>query len=541
MTVGQKSPVLRFLHRVIRSERLGELSDADLLDRFVSDRDEGAFELLVWRHQRMVLSLCRRLLRDPEDAEDAFQSTFLVLVHNAKRIHKREALASWIYKVAYRCALRARAATQRHDCHKQGGADLATLLSHDEPVSAERNEEWLLLCEEVQRLPEKYRTPVILCYLEGKTFEEAARQLCCPRTTISTRLTKAREILHNRMVARGVILSAAAFAAMLCEEAARGGSPATLVNATAKAAFSYASGNLATSAVSAKVVALTQGVVRTMFVTKLKIATAFLLSATIIVGTALLAHQAISAQTPEIATPANVERIGPEADARPGEPKPEPKVQRFERLGPDADEGPRAPKSDPKAFKPLAVAEFLQSCSWTLKQVNLDESTISISDTASGPGLFRFDAVNGKRSDLRGGALEGLTVAKDAKVSLNGQAAKLADLRPFMILTIRMAERKSVVIEIHAISLPAEAEYIVEKLDLKKNIIVLRLGQSDRTMELPLAKEAKVIIEMHNVPGVPNPQILGGKISDIVSGTPVSLQMGLEGDRLVVRSVKYRK
>jgi hypothetical protein len=76
---------------------------------------------------------------------------------------------------------------------------------------------------------------------------------------------------------------------------------------------------------------------------------------------------------------------------------------------------------------------------------------------------------------------------------------------------------------------------------LKKNIIVLRLGQSDRTMELPLAKEAKVIIEMHNVPGVPNPQILGGKISDIVSGTPVSLQMGLEGDRLVVRSVKYRK
>jgi hypothetical protein len=140
-----------------------------------------------------------------------------------------------------------------------------------------------------------------------------------------------------------------------------------------------------------------------------------------------------------------------------------------------------------------------------------------------------------------GGAVEGLAVTKDAKVFLNGRAAKLADLKQDMTVTLKMAEGKSLVTEIRAISQPAAAQYVVEKVDMAKNIMVVKLGQSDRTIELPLAKAAKVIVELHNVPGAGNPVISEGKMTEIAPGTRIHLQMGMEGDRLVVRSATYSK
>src|SRR5262249_37665794 len=160
---------------------------AELLERFVADRDETAFELLVWRHERLVLGVCRRLLRDAHDAEDAFQATFLTLVRRAGSIGRGQALASWLYRVPHRIALRARAAGGRRAARETHGADLAAVPGGDDPRGgAERRDLETLLEEEVGRLPEKYRGPVVLCYLEGKTYDEAGRQLGCSRGTVST-------------------------------------------------------------------------------------------------------------------------------------------------------------------------------------------------------------------------------------------------------------------------------------------------------------------------------------------------------------------
>jgi RNA polymerase sigma factor (sigma-70 family) len=271
MPPRQLRPVLEYLHRTAGGDPAGSPTDAELLERFVTGGDRGAFELLVWRHERMVLGVCRRLLPDPQDAEDAFQATFLVLVRGARTVRKSESLASWLYGVAYRCAGKARARTRRRARREQGGHDLAGVGAEDDRLAAaEQGEVWAVLDEEVERLPEKYRAPVVLCYLEGKTYDEAGRQLACHRATVSTRLTKARELLRNRLRARGVAVPAAAFATVLCTHAARAAVPAALINVTVKAAALRAAGGSA-GTVPAAVLALTEGVMKTAVAKSLKV------------------------------------------------------------------------------------------------------------------------------------------------------------------------------------------------------------------------------------------------------------------------------
>jgi RNA polymerase sigma factor (sigma-70 family) len=270
MAQRQRSPVLRYLHEVLGREPPGSPTDADLLERFLARRDQAAFELLVWRHGRMVLSVCRRLLRDPQDAEDAFQSTFLVLVRKARSIRRREAVAGWLYQVAHRCALKARARLQCRNRYSQSEEDLTSLAAPDDGLAAaEYGDVWPLLDEEVRRLPAKYRDPFVLCCLEGKTYAEAGRQLCCPRTTVSTRLGRARAILRGRLAARGVALSAGAFATMLCAQSAGAAAPGALVDATVQAASRFAAGEALTG-LSAEVAAVTGGVLRSMTLNNLK-------------------------------------------------------------------------------------------------------------------------------------------------------------------------------------------------------------------------------------------------------------------------------
>jgi RNA polymerase sigma factor (sigma-70 family) len=287
MIAQQRSPLVGYLYRRLAGKQPGNPTDAELLERFIGSGDPAAFELLVWRHERMVLAACRRLLRNAEDVEDAFQSTFLVLVRKASSISQREAVASWLYKVACRCALKARARAQRRNRHEQGSEALAILEARDDHLrAAEDHDLWQLLSEEIQRLPEKYRAPVVLCYLEGKTYAQAGHQLGCPRTTVSTRLTRAREILGDRLRARGVTVPATALVAVLCQQAARAAEPAALVGATVQAARAYAAESAAAGAVSAEVVALAEGVIKTMFLSKLKMAF-FVLAVVGVVGAAL--------------------------------------------------------------------------------------------------------------------------------------------------------------------------------------------------------------------------------------------------------------
>ncbi|HXG13330.1 MAG TPA: sigma-70 family RNA polymerase sigma factor [Gemmataceae bacterium] len=236
--------------KAVNPSRGGAASDAHLLDQFVRHKDESAFELLVWRHGPLVLSVCRRVLHDPHAAEDAFQATFLTLVRKAGSIGKRTALSSWLYKVAYRIALRARARQSRHAACEQPLSSLPDAQTGNEPPDlAAWRELRRVLDVEVHRLPEKYRAPLVLCYLEGKTNEQAAEELGCPKGTVLSRLARARERLRGRLARRGLALSALPLAALVAEhtEALLKMSP-VLVNGTIHMSLLVLMGNLAKAA-----------------------------------------------------------------------------------------------------------------------------------------------------------------------------------------------------------------------------------------------------------------------------------------------------
>jgi RNA polymerase sigma factor (sigma-70 family) len=316
MRNGPFQALIRQLRRVVSPRGDDGLTDAELLDRFVSRRDEGAFELLMWRHGPMVLATCRRVLKHTADVEDAFQATFLALVRKADSIGKREAVSLWLYKVAYRTALLARSRSANRSRHEQrtlvraeAGADRAAL--HDDLRVA--------LDEEVNRLPEKYRLPVVLCCLEGKTNEAAARQLGCPEGTVYSRLARARERLRVRLTRRGLALSAAGLTAALAREAAA--APAPLLAATIKATVATVAGPAAAGgAVSARVAALTEGVLQTMSPSNWKVVIASLLAVGILgAGAGTLTYRATAEQAaapPLAVRPAVQARADDQAEQR---------------------------------------------------------------------------------------------------------------------------------------------------------------------------------------------------------------------------------
>jgi RNA polymerase sigma factor (sigma-70 family) len=198
-----ESPSLQDNVRRVVSPGLVGVPDAELLARFVKECDEAAFELLLWRHGGMVLNLCVRLIGDRQLAEDAFQLTFLTLARKASTVGRGEAVGGWLYRVAYRTALRTRQRTGREQPLPE------TPLTGSEPDPADAaawRELRPLLDDEVSRLPEKYRTAFVLCYLQGKTNEEAARELGCPKGTVDSRLARARERLRDRLARRGLAM-----------------------------------------------------------------------------------------------------------------------------------------------------------------------------------------------------------------------------------------------------------------------------------------------------------------------------------------------
>jgi RNA polymerase sigma factor (sigma-70 family) len=173
--------------------------DGQLLLRFARYQDEAAFSALVRRHGPMVLGVCRRVLQQEQDAEDAFQATFMVLVRKVRTIEQPELLANWLYGVAYRIARKARASASR----RRGYESQAKVMGTADPtVGLNWRELRAVLDDALARLPEKYRVPLILCYLEGKTNEEAAVQLGWPVGSISARLSRGRELLRERLAQR---------------------------------------------------------------------------------------------------------------------------------------------------------------------------------------------------------------------------------------------------------------------------------------------------------------------------------------------------
>jgi RNA polymerase sigma factor (sigma-70 family) len=293
-------------------------SDAQLLDAFARGGEETAFTLLVQRHGRLVWGVCRRVLRDPHDAEDAFQATFLVLARKASSIRKQSSLGSWLYGVAFRlsCQLRKRLVRQRR--HEQTGPNPDELDTdrpdpHPEPAQELSLREALtILDEEVGRLPEKFRAPVVLCYLQGKTNEEAARDLRCPAGTLKSRLLRARELLSARLTQRGAALSAGSLTVLLAT-AADAAVPPT--RAAVASAMAFVSGGVAPEGA----VRLACEMIRTMTMNKIRrIAFGLLVLLGLLgSGAAALMYQAAPAAPPAEPDkgPAPAEQPKPRADA----------------------------------------------------------------------------------------------------------------------------------------------------------------------------------------------------------------------------------
>jgi RNA polymerase sigma factor (sigma-70 family) len=257
-----------------------DVSDELLLRRFVAERDGTSFALLVQRHGPMVLGVCSRILGHRHDAEDAFQAAFLVLARKAGSVVKRASLAGWLYAVAYRIALDARALNaRRREMERQ------VEVMPQPPVAPAEPQDWQpLLDRELSRLPEKYRVPVILCDLEGRPRREVARQLSLPEGTLSSRLATARRMLASRLARYGLSLSGGLLAAAL-SEGASAAVPSSLVTSTVQAALLAAAGQLAASLPAA---ALMRGVLQSMFIAKLKLMAGAMMVVTALGATGLV-------------------------------------------------------------------------------------------------------------------------------------------------------------------------------------------------------------------------------------------------------------
>jgi RNA polymerase sigma factor (sigma-70 family) len=224
LSAGSSIAVLRDIQTLFDSGTASGLSDRQLLERFQSGRDasaESAFEVLVLRHGPMVLQVCHNALGNATDAQDAFQATFLVLVRRFGSIRRLDSVGGWLYGVACRVAARARVeAARRRAAERRGALRLVEAVDSDSITDPTRAESSLALQAEVQRLPEKYRSVVVLCYWQGLTQEQAAAQLGCPLGTVRSRLARARDILRQRLVRRGLAPLAAAVAAALGDSSA---------------------------------------------------------------------------------------------------------------------------------------------------------------------------------------------------------------------------------------------------------------------------------------------------------------------------------
>ena len=284
--------VVRYLRRVALPKEGDRPTDGELLESFRTTHDEAAFETLLRRHGPMVLGVCRRTLRNAHDAEDAFQATFLVLVCKASTIRPRERVGNWLYGVAYRTALKARTMNTRRRIKESGARDVA----RPEPTTAPEDEILKHLDAEISRLPDKYRVPVVLCELEGKSRKEAARLLGLAEGTLSWRLAWARKTLARRLSRRGIPLSAGALTVALSGETASAGVPPTLLATTASTALAVAAGRALTAgAVPAEVATLTEGVLKAMLLSKLKLLWAVALVVSVGAGASGLAFRATAA------------------------------------------------------------------------------------------------------------------------------------------------------------------------------------------------------------------------------------------------------
>jgi RNA polymerase sigma factor (sigma-70 family) len=276
MGKAASSPILRVILQVVEDPEVRQASDRDLLLRFSERREAAAFHALLRRHGPMVFDVCRGVLGNEANAEDAFQATFLILARKAASIRKAASVGSWLHSVAYRTALQARA----QEATRKKSEAHAPVCQVSEPDDLTWREVRAVLHEELNRLPERYREALVMCYLESKTQDQAAAQLGLAKSTLKERLERGKELLRARLVRRGLgpaaLLVAVTWPAPVASACCR----ATFLSATVKAACQSVAGQATPGVISARVAAISEGVMRAMFVTKMRLVVGLLTLAT---------------------------------------------------------------------------------------------------------------------------------------------------------------------------------------------------------------------------------------------------------------------
>jgi RNA polymerase sigma factor (sigma-70 family) len=423
MATGLMNSVLGQLRREVLLCDGGGLTDGQLLECFLARREEAAFEALVRRHGPMVLGVCRRLLANEHDAEDAFQATFLVLARKAASIVPGDLVGNWLYGVAYRTALKAKAATARRRARER---QVKTMPEHPTQPEDVWHDVQPLLDQELERLPDKYRVPVVLCELEGRTRKEVARHLRIPEGTLSSRLATARKLLARRLARRGLVLSAGSLALLLSQNAASASVPAALVGPTVTAATLFAAGKATAGLISAPVAALTEGVLKTLLLTRVKIATVLLLALAIFAaGAGIVASQTPAAEREDDGRPSLEQGVDPVAAPvlHPADRKDDsPKIDKNDRPPNAKDDGPKNLKDEGP------------------KKPNDDDDDDD--DDQKYQGVVK--ALDVSRNTLS------LTVRQKGKVQVQvaGKAAPLADVKAGMRVALKLSKDKKAVVEI---------------------------------------------------------------------------------------------
>jgi RNA polymerase sigma factor (sigma-70 family) len=462
--------ILHHLRNLIRRHSGGGVTDGQLLERFVRERDETAFEVLVWRHGSMVLALGQRMLHNGHDAEDVLQATFLTLVRKAGSISKYDSLGSWLYKVAYRIALRvhSRAARMMTD-----GPPIEEVPAADRESEADWRELRPLLDGAIERLPEKYRTALVLCDLQGKSYREVAEQLGCPIGTVSTRVTRARQLLRKRLAHQGLALSLGALTAMLTHQTATA-MPAALTASTVRAAVLLVGQTGAAAPVSANIAELIEGANSTMLLSRFQIAALLaLVIGALAIGASVMARREL---------PASPADAAPVKEAKADRPAAGPVQVRGRVLAPDGKPisnarlyWPRVPKTEPQSEDDIEIPQRGQTDAEGRFQFELPRSDIkpewklALIAAADGYGVAWtfWDAIE------KGGELT-LRLVKDQPIDgriVSSEGKPLAGVR----------------VSIHALAEPIEAK-LEAFIALWQREWRTALHETTQRMFLPLGK-----------------------------------------------------
>jgi RNA polymerase sigma factor (sigma-70 family) len=270
----------RQLNRIFDHGTATGLTEGMLLNRFIAHRDEAAFAALVARHGPMVLGVCRRILADEHEVEDAFQATFLVLVRRAPAIRDGELVGNWLHGVAHRVAVRARAQSAYRRAHLSSGLDSVVNGVAIQVDDTNERDLRAILDEELKRLPGSLRFPIILCYLEGCTHDEAAAKLKWPVGTVRSRMARARTMLRRRLARHGLAADGSALSAALARQTLT----VTFVDSTVHASLAFVSNSTPTGRASVAAIALAQGVFHTMTISKIKTLAALALTGALALG-----------------------------------------------------------------------------------------------------------------------------------------------------------------------------------------------------------------------------------------------------------------